>query len=116
MSLHRRAFRILLTATLGAGGFAIAGQVVASADAAPAPTCGLAVAITSADTTTSPLSLSVPQHNGTGTVSSVQVSLQATTTFENSFVEDPPLVNPSPGDATLAWIGTGTSYKPPDLA
>jgi hypothetical protein len=103
MQLRHRTPQLFIAAALGVGGIALAGQATASADSTP--TCGTPTAITQADTSTTPLSLAVPAYTGAGTAASVQISLQATTTFANEFLNTSTLTL-GPGNATTAWVGT----------
>jgi hypothetical protein len=78
----------LALAGAGAGvvGLIVATPTVAGADTPLQPVCGSSVSLTSADTATSPATLTVPQYNGAATVTGVTISIQPTETYTGTFL------------------------------
>jgi len=84
----------------GLTGLTLGVATPAGADNSGTPVCGPSVAISTANTSTSPLTtLTVPQYNGAGTLTAAQLSIQPTETFSGSFI-DPNTFQPTPGTAT----------------
>jgi hypothetical protein len=61
------------------------------------------VSLTSADTATSPATLTVPQYDGGGTLTAVTLSIQPTETYKGTFI-DPTTFQPTPGTATFDFV------------
>lgn len=78
----------------------------AGADNSGSPVCGPSVTITSNDTATSPLMLTVPQYNGTGTLTSAEISIQPTENFSGEFLNSS--FQPFPGTATVDYNAIST--------
>ena len=92
--------------TVGLAGFTVGGVGVAGAQPDGSSVCGPSVPITDSDTATSPLALTVPQYNGSGTVTSAVLSIQVTELFQESFLNQS--FQPYPGTGTNDFVGVSS--------
>jgi hypothetical protein len=92
--------------TVGLAGFTVGGVGIAGAQPDGSPVCGPSVPITDSDTATSPLALTVPQYNGSGTVTSAVLSIQVTGLFQGSFLNQS--FQPYPGTGTNDFVGVSS--------
>jgi hypothetical protein len=94
--------------TAGLAGFTVGGAVAAGATVTPdgSPVCGPAMTITGLDTPSSPLGLTVPQYNGSATVSSAVLSIQVTESFQGSFLNGSG--QPYPGTGSNDFVGVSS--------
>ena len=92
--------------TVGLAGFTVGGVGIAGAQPDGSPVCGPSVPITDSDTATSPLALTVPQYNGSGTVTSAVLSIQVTESFQGSFLNQS--FQPYPGSDTNDFVGASS--------
>ena len=94
--------------TAGLAGFTVGGAVTAGATVTPdgSPVCGPAMTITGLDTASSPLGLTVPQYNGSATVTSAVLSIQVTESFQGSFLNGSG--EPYPGTGSNDFVGVSS--------
>ncbi len=103
---HRAAINLLVSAAAASVcAVVVVGGPTTAALAADPPVCGPAVPISSSNNSSSPLSLTVPQYSGPGTLQSASISIEVTAnSFQNEFL-NPTTFQPGLGDATAAYIG-----------
>src|SRR6202012_593572 len=75
----------------------------AGADSPLQPVCGPSVQLSSSDSATSPATLTIPQYNGTDTVTGVTISIQPTETYSGAFLNSS--FQSYPGTATFDFVG-----------
>jgi hypothetical protein len=105
----RKVSGALLSASLLTGGLAglslgMAGT--AGADNSGSQVCGPSLSISGAATATAPLALSLPQYNGTGTITAAALSLKVTESYQGSFLTSGG--QSYPGNGTNDFVGVSS--------